>query len=131
MIATFCRDCANFEERRDIGGFIFCAKNTEPHASRPEFEPKLESANQNRLYNRFCVECNKLDNETGFPLCVKIHTPRVAFDGFKNKIEEPNMTRQSNHMKTSLNTHASSGGAGKGRVPEPIIEIAQRFDWQP
>lgn len=131
MMAVFCRDCANFEDRRDIDGFVLCAKNIGPHVCCQEFEPKDESTNENRLYNRFCVECTNFDNATGFPLCAKNHTPGVACDGFKSKIEELNVTRQNNHMKTALITYALNGGSGKGRVPKFIIEIARRVDWQP
>ena len=130
MVTRFCRDCANFEYRRDIDGYALCAKNLGPYVCCEEFEPKHESINANRLYNRFCVECANFEDVNGVPLCAKNHTPGVACDGFKSRFEKLNVTRQNNHMKTALIVHALTGGSGKETVPKFAIEIARRVDWQ-
>ena len=130
MATRFCRDCANFEDRRDIEGYALCAKNLGPYVCCEEFEPKHESINANRLYNRFCVECTNFEDVTSVPLCAKNHTPGIACDGFKSRFEKLNVTRQNNHMKTALIVCALNGGSGKGPVQKFIIEIARRVDWQ-
>ena len=130
MATRFCRDCANFEDRRDIDGYALCAKNSGPYVCCEEFEPKHESINANRLYNRFCVECDNFEDIDGVALCAKNHTPGVACDGFKSRFEKLEVVRQNNHMKTALIVCALNGGSGKDPVPKFTIEIARRVDWK-
>jgi hypothetical protein len=40
-----CRDCANFEDRRDIDKVAICALHSGPHVCCEEFKPRDESKN--------------------------------------------------------------------------------------
>ena len=129
MVVRSCRDCANFEDRRDVDGTALCAKNMGPYVCCEEFEPSHESINANRLYNRFCVECANFEDVNDISLCAKNHTPGVACDEFKSRFEKLNGTRQKNHMKTALIVHALNGGSEKGPVPKFVIKAARKVDW--
>lgn len=125
MVIRFCRDCANFEDRRDIDGTALCAKNMGPYVCCEEFEPKHKSINENRLYNQFCVECANFEDVNGFPICAKNHTPGVACDEFKGKIEKLNVTQQNNRMKTALVVYATTHSNPKP-IPEHLIALARK-----
>jgi len=128
MAIRFCRDCANFEERRDIDGNVLCAKNLGPYICCEEFEPRDASINVNRLYNRFCVECANFEDVNGIPLCAKNHTPRVACDEFKSRFEKLNMTRQNNRMKTALVVYAATYCNPKP-IADYLVEIGRKIKW--
>ena len=121
MIVKFCRDCANFEDRRDIDGTALCAKNMGPHVCCEEFEPMDENINANRLYDRFCTECANFEDINGIPLCAKNHTPGIACNEFKSRFEKLNVTRQNNHMKTALVVYAATHYNPKP-IPDSLIE---------
>jgi hypothetical protein len=129
MAIRFCRDCANFEDRRDIDGTVLCAKNMESYVCCEEFEPRDGNTNANRLYNRFCVECANFEDINGIVLCAKNHTPGVACDGFDCRFEKLNVTRQNNHMKTALIAHILNGESKKDSILNFVIEIARRINW--
>lgn len=127
MVIKFCRDCANFEDRRDIDGTTLCAKYIRPYVCCEEFEPRYESINANKLYDRFCVECINFENVNEIPLCAKNHTPGVACDEFKNKFEKLNVTRQNNHMKTVLVVYAATNHNSK-HTPGSLIETWRKLN---
>jgi len=127
MVIRFCRDCANFEDRRDVDGIVLCAKNLEPCACCEEFEPRDKRINANRLYNRFCFECANFEDVNGIPLCAKNHTPGGACDGFKSRFEELNVTRQNNHMKTALVVYAVAHSNSEP-IPDSLIETWRKLD---
>jgi len=123
-----CRDCANFEDRRDIEGVVICALHHGPYACCEEFKPKDESKNANNLYNRFCVECANFEEVNGIPICAKIHTPGVACDGFKSRLKESNETQQNNLMKTAVLAYAITHSNPKP-IPAFVTNIARKIKW--
>ncbi len=129
MVMRFCRDCANFEFRRDIDGVALCAKNRRPYVCCEEFSVAHESTNPDRLYNRFCAECANFEDFNGIALCTKNHTPGVACDEFKSRFEKLFVTRQKNHVKTALIVYAVKGGFENGPVSKSLIEIARIVNW--
>ena len=126
MVIRFCRECANFEDRRDIDGIVLCAKNMGPYVCCEEFEPRDESINANRLYNRFCFECANFEDINGIPLCAKNHTPEVACDEFKSRIEKLKVARQNNHMKTALVVYAAAH-SNPEPIPDALIETWRKL----
>ena len=128
MATRFCRDCANFEDRRDIDCTALCAKNMGPYICCEEFEPKHESITENRLYNQFCVECANFEDIEGHSLCAKNHTPNVACDGFESRFEKLNVKQQNNRMKTALVVYAATHYNPKP-IPDSLIEIGRKIKW--
>jgi len=128
MVIKFCRDCANFEDRRDIDGTTLCAKYIGPYVCCEEFEPKHESINANRLYNRFCAECSNFEDVNGIPLCAKVHNPRVACDGFQNRLEKSNGTKQNNLAKNAILTYTLTH-YNPTPIPAFVTGIAKKITW--
>jgi hypothetical protein len=124
----FCRDCANFEDRRDVDGTVLCANNLGPYVCCEEFEPRDAIINVNKLYNRFCVECANFEDVDGVPLCAKSHTPKIACDGFESRFEKLNVTRQNNRMKTALVVYAATR-CNPEPIPESLIKIGRKIKW--
>lgn len=127
MAIRFCRDCANFEDRRDIDGITLCSKNMGPYVCCEEFEPRDKSTNAHRSYNRFCVECANFEDVNGIPLCGKNHTPGIACDEFESILEKSNLTRQNNHIKTALVAHAAIHYNPKP-IPVSLIETWRKLN---
>ena len=100
----FCRDCANYEERRDIDGTALCKKQ-EPSICRDEFSGK-EIVHGERYYNRACPECKHFEVIKDTPLCTKNHEPGVACGEFFDRLEALKPIQQHNMMKTILLIHA-------------------------
>ena len=128
MVIRFCRDCANFEDRRDIDGTVLCAKRLGPYVCCEDFEPKHESINANRVYNKFCVECANFEDIEGHSLCAKNHTPKIACDGFESRFEKLNVKRQNDRMKTALVAYAATYHNPKP-MPISLIKIGQKINW--
>jgi len=123
-----CRDCANFEDRRDIDKVAICALHNGPYVCCEEFKPKDESKNANNLYNRFCVECVNFEDVNGIPICAKLHSPGVACGGFKSKLKESNGKQQSNLMKTAILAYAVTH-FNPTPMPAFVIDIAKKMQW--
>lgn len=124
-----CRDCANFEDRRDIDRVAICALNNGPYVCCEEFEPIDKSKNADNLYNRFCVECANFEDVNGIPICAKVHTPGVACDGFKSRLEESKEIQQNNLMKTAILAYAVNHSNPKS-IPAFVIDIARKMKWR-
>jgi len=129
MEITFCRDCANFEDRRDIDNATLCKKKQGPYVCCEDFEPVDESIDEDRLYYRFCLECKNFYDVNGIPVCGKNHTPGVACQEFVDRFEKLTVTRQNSHMKTALLTHAIKSYSNPLPVPESLIEIGRKIKW--
>jgi len=80
-----CRDCVNFEDRRDIERVAICAMHHGPSVCCPEFKPRSRKTDTNRLYDRFCLKCANFENVEGIPICAKDHRPGVACGAFRAK----------------------------------------------
>ena len=128
MVMRFCRDCANFEDRRDIDDAALCAKNMGPYVCCEDFEPNHESVNTDRLYIRFCVECSNFEDVNGIPLCNENHIPSVACDEFKNRFEKFTGVQQNNRMKNVLVAHIATYYNPKP-VPDSIMKIGKKLKW--
>jgi len=129
MSVKSCRDCANFEERRDVDGTALCSKNVGPYICCEEFEPFDEKVNIRKFYNRFCAECANFEDVNGIPLCSRNHTPEVACEQFENRFEKLKLRRQSNHMKAALLVHAANKHSNPEPIPASLVEIAQKMKW--
>jgi len=129
MTIRFCRDCANFEERRDIDDVALCSRKIGPYVCCDEFEPRDENLNANNLYYRFCAECANFEDANGIPLCSKSHNPGVACEEFKSRFEKLNVTRQNSHMKTALVIHAVNEHSNPEPIPAYLIEIGRKIKW--
>jgi len=129
MGIRFCRDCANFEERRDIDGAVLCKRNIGPYICCEDFEPVDESINSDRLFHRFCVECANFEDVNEIPVCAKNHVPGVACEEFKSRFEKLNITRQNNHMKTALVMQVTEEHSNPEPIPVPLIEIGRKIKW--
>jgi len=128
MVIRSCRDCANFEDRRDIDKVAICALHNGPYSCCEEFEPRDKSKNENNLYNRFCVECVNFEDVKGIPICAKIHTPGVACGGFQSRLEKSNATQQNNIMKTALLEYTVTH-FNPEPIPAFIIDLAKKIKW--
>jgi hypothetical protein len=123
-----CRDCANFEDRRDIDKVAICALHNGPHVCCEEFKPRDESKNPDNLYNRFCAECANFEDINGIQVCAKIHTPGIACDGFKSRLKESSTIQQNNLMKTTLLEYTITHYNPKP-TPAFVINIARKMKW--
>ena len=130
MTIRYCRDCVNFEERRDIDGVVLCARKIGPYASCDEFELREKDLpDGNKLYNRFCVECANFEFVNEIPICAKSHTPNVACVGFSSRFEKLNGIRWDNHAKTALLIHVANGHNNAKDVPDYLIKIGRKIKW--
>ncbi len=80
-----CRDCANFEDRRDKERVAICAMHHGPSVCCPEFKPRNRKNDENNLYNRFCLKCTNFENINGIPICARHHRPGIACGAFKKR----------------------------------------------
>jgi hypothetical protein len=80
-----CRDCANFEDRRELDGIAICAGHSGPSVSCLEFEPRMQGKVARKLYDRFCLKCVNFENVDGIAVCAKDHRPGIACAAFRNK----------------------------------------------
>ena len=124
MTIRFCKDCTNFEDRRDIDGVALCAKNHKPHICCEQFDPK-ESVMGHRLYNMFCSECINFEDINGTPTC-KNSYPGIACDEFVERIKELQGTNQKNLMKTTLLVYVLNTSVNP--IPNNPIEIALKYN---
>lgn len=128
MVKRVCRDCANFEDRRDIDNAALCARNVGPNVCCEDFEPKHETIDPDRLYNRFCVDCTNFEDSNGMILCYQNHTPIVSCDEFKSRFDRLKATNQNNNKKTVLITYIATHYNPKP-VPKSLIKIGQTIKW--
>ena len=119
-----CRDYANFEDRRDIDGVAICSLHNGPSVCCAEFEPK----NENRLYNRFCIECANFGEINGIPFCARHHAPGVACGGFRSQLEKSKLTQQDNIVKAALLEYTLVHFNSEPLSPL-VIEIARKIKW--
>ncbi|MEM3013754.1 MAG: hypothetical protein QXI71_03900 [Candidatus Bathyarchaeia archaeon] len=129
MVTRSCRDCANYEERRDIDGISICAENIGPYVSCEEFTPKDEVLNHNKFYYRFCVECKNFEDVAGVVLCTKNHTPGKGCDLFRSRIVKLNVIRQNNHVKSVLLAHVVKKNSDFETLPVYLMEIRRKIKW--
>ncbi|MCX8170895.1 MAG: hypothetical protein N3E47_02825 [Candidatus Bathyarchaeota archaeon] len=108
MSIRLCRDCANFEERRDIDGAVLCMKNHNPKIWCEDFEPKDGGVNKRRLYMMSCPECVNFEDNDGYPICARGHKPGVACEDFMDRFRKMNRVRQNNQIRAVLLINGSS-----------------------
>jgi len=94
-----CRDCSNFEERRDIDNAVLCQKNRRPYVCCEDFKPRDESITENRLYQRFCLDCANFEDVNQTPLCAKNRIPGVACEEFTDRYEKLKVFTQIHRRK--------------------------------
>jgi hypothetical protein len=92
MDVRFCRNCANFEDRRDIDRVALCALHHGPSVCCQEFTPRDENVSSNQLYDRFCLNCANFEEIDGIPVCARHHRPGIACGGFTRKTETIEIT---------------------------------------
>ena len=123
-----CRDCVNFEDRRDIDKVAICALHSGPHVCCEEFKPRDENKNPSNLYNRLCVECTNFEDIYGVPVCARIHTPGIACDGFRSRLKESSTIQQENLMKTALLEYTITNEDPKP-ISALVINLARKMEW--
>jgi len=128
-LIRFCRDCANFEDRRDIDDATLCKKNRGPYTCCEDFKLRDESMNEDRLYNRFCSECANFEDVNGTPVCARNHVPGVACEEFLERLEKLNGIRQNNLMKTALLVNVINIPSNPHSIPDHLVETAQKIKW--
>ncbi len=107
-VTRFCRDCYNFEDRRDIDGTVVCAKNHSPGVCCEDFVVRDEGLRETRLNVRFCSECIHFEDREdidGNALCARNHNPGVGCEDFVDKLEELAKTCSHGHIKTAIVEH--------------------------
>ena len=128
MVIASCRDCANFEDRRDIDSAALCARNAGPYVCCADFQPRHETMDPDRPSNRFCVDCGNFEDANGWILCYHNHTPVVFCDEFKSRLDRLKATNQNNNKKTVLITYTATH-YNPEPVPESLIKIGQTIKW--
>jgi hypothetical protein len=123
-----CRDCANFEDRRDIDKVAMCALHSGPHVCCEEFNPRDDSKNQYNVYNRFCSECANFEDIHGISVCARIHSPGIACGGFRSKLLESSTIQQDNLMKTTLLEYMIKENNPES-MPASLLKIAKKMEW--
>ncbi len=123
-----CRDCANFEDRRDIDRVAICALHNGPHVCCEEFKPVDEEKNPETLYNRFCVDCANFEEANGISVCAKHHSPGVACDGFKSRLLQSKSAQQNNLMKAAIIEYTDANFNPKP-IPAYVVNVARRMKW--
>lgn len=107
-VTKFCRECYNFEDRRDIDGTVACAKNHSPGVCCEDFMAKDENLRETRLSARFCSECVHFEDRAsvdGTVLCARRHSPGVSCEDFVDKLEKLTKICGDNHIKTAIVEH--------------------------
>jgi len=102
VVIRFCRDCANFEERRDIDGTILCMKNHTPKVFARTLSLRDGVLNKRRLYLMSCPECVHFEDTDGNPMYARGHRPGVACEEFSDRFRKLNAIRQINQIKIML-----------------------------
>lgn len=129
MTVRFCRDCANFEDRRDIDGVALCTQLYGPFTCCEEFELKDKSLSENRTYNKFCAECVNFQEIDGIPVCAKGHNPGIACESFVERFEKLKAIEQNNQAKTALLVYTITDNKTNPEIPDFLIEISRKIKW--
>jgi hypothetical protein len=124
-----CRDCTNYEERRDIDGAALCKKKIGPYTCCEDFELKNPGLKADRLYNRFCAECVNFEDVPGTPTCKKSHVQGVACEYFTSRLRKLDLTRQNNLVKTALIVNAIKKKGNPELMPAFLIEVGRKIKW--
>ncbi len=111
MKTRFCRDCLNFEDRREIDGTVLCTENMRPFICCEEFQPKYAETNLNGSRDRFCFKCISFENINDIVLCSKNHQPEVACKGFRSTFEKFKATRRNTRLKNVSTSHTMNSKA--------------------
>ncbi len=112
QVTRFCKDCYNFEDRRDIDGTVICAKNHVPGVCCEDFIVKDESLKETRLNTRFCSECANFEDRwtiDGTVICARNHSPGISCEDFVDRLEKLTKICTQNHIKTAMVEHYLNG----------------------
>lgn len=129
MTVKFCRDCANFEDRRDIDGVALCAQLYGPFICCEEFELTDKTLSENRMYNRFCAECVNFQEIDGIHVCVKGHNPGIACESFVERFKKLKEIKQNNQAKTAILICTIINNRTNHEIPSFLIEIGRKIKW--
>jgi hypothetical protein len=75
-----CKNCANFEERRDLEGVALYTNNRGPSVSCAQFEPIDQTLDVKTVDYGFCVKCSNFEEIDGKPLCANWNYPGIAYE---------------------------------------------------
>lgn len=129
MTLRFCRECANFEDRRDIDGVALCAQLYGPFTCCEEFELRDKNLSENKLYNRFCGSCVNFQEIDGIPVCAKGHNPGIACESFVERFKKLKAVKQNNQVKTALLIYTLADNKVNLEVPSFLVEISRKIKW--
>ncbi|MEM2926069.1 MAG: hypothetical protein QXO94_01205 [Candidatus Bathyarchaeia archaeon] len=88
MTLSFCRNCINLIERRDMEGFVACVKNHRPGIACEDFTP-VEGATSGLLDGMgFCLYCKNLTIVDQKAVCARNHRPGIACEDFRDAFRE-------------------------------------------
>ncbi len=93
MEIKFCRDCANFEERRDIDNAVLCKNHQGPYVNCRDFKPLDKNLNEEKMDNLFCLNCKNFQEIYEFTVCARNHIPGIACPRFTDKSEKSNVVK--------------------------------------
>lgn len=116
QVTGFCKECYNFEDRRDIDGTVLCAKNHVPGVCCEDFIIKDENLKDPRLNTRFCSECAHFEDRgdiDGTVLCAKNHIPGISCEDFVDRLEKLTKICTQNHIKTTIIDHYLNNNSAK------------------
>ena len=129
MAVRSCRDCANYEERRDIDGTSLCARRSGPYVCCEEFRLKDVTLDGGKFFNRFCVECANFEFIAKVGSCSKKHTPGIGCDLFRRKMDKLDTPLKDNKPKPIAIAHASKNGPVYSGLPVYAIVVNRRIKW--
>jgi len=124
-LIRYCRDCANFEDRRDIDGVVLCKRNHAAQVCCEEFTNY--SLNKDRLYNMFCTECENFQEINGTPICANNNIAGVACEDFIDKFIVVKKIAQNNKMKTVLIVHALNKQSKHEPFPDFLVKVGRKI----
>jgi len=119
QVTRFCKECYNFEDRRDIDGTVLCAKNHVPGVCCEDFIVRDERLKETRLNIRFCSECANFEdrgNIDGTVICARNHIPGISCEDFVDRLEKLTKIRTQNHIKTTIIEHYINNNSAKKSI---------------
>jgi len=128
MRAKSCRDCSNFEERRDVDGVVLCAQLYGPFTCCEEFELKDKKLSVNKMYNRFCIACINFEEIGGVPVCARGHFPEATCESYVSRFNKLRTEQQDHLMKTAILACALNEKENNQYLPL-LVEVARKIRW--
>lgn len=82
---SFCLECKNFEDRKDLDGNVVCAKGHYPRIACLDFKSKYTTSEHRA---RFCIECENFEDREDGPVCAKNHRPQISCYDYSESLKD-------------------------------------------